>query len=64
MQEQSFQQMVYEQLDIYLEKMQLILTSYHVQKINSKWTIPKCKSCIIKLLDKNIQVAPFQSWIR
>ena len=53
--------MVFEQLDIYLEKMQLILTSYHVQKINSKWTIPKCKSCIIKLLDKNIQVAPFQS---
>ena len=29
-QEWSLQQMVYEQLDIYFEKMKLTLTSYHV----------------------------------
>lgn len=63
-QEWSLQQMVYEQLDIYLEKMKLTPTSYHVQKLTQNELYPNVRVVIVKLLDKNIQVAPFQSWIR
>ena len=58
--------MVYEQLDIYLEKMKLTLisNSYHVQKLTQNELYPNVRVVIIKLLDKNTQVAAFQSWIR
>ena len=55
--------MVYEQLDIYLEKMKLTLisNSYHVQKLTQNELYPNVRVVIIKLLDKNTQVAAFQS---